>query len=372
MADNTVYVDGNLDAHENLETGANWSYAYLGAAGLQTALDAVNDGNNTDMFIRNTFDLTGTIDIDAGAGDKATNKWLRVIGCDASGDELTLGNYVTLTAGGAGTYTIMDIGEDLDNVELRHLRLYNNSQGVGYDGIFIDANGFGGIMRNILINACKIEKTHSGITTEDDVVALTIVDTIITNVVDYGIAVEASMGKVLTVIGCDIQVAATKTCISLRCSATILNTILRDGAYGINDDFGDAVTIANCIFYKQTTSGIVTDETDSLINEYNNIYIYANQGDYYTNDGDGSIGYSDYGFVHFGAEAVNNPHPGPHSINNKNPWFVDGDNGDFRLKPTSPALNTGKPTLGNSLTNTGYSTIGTFGRISYLRYNQNG
>jgi hypothetical protein len=44
------------------------------------------------------------------------------------------------------------------------------------------------------------------------------------------------------------------------------------------------------------------------------------------------------------------------------PQFMNAPNGDFRLKPTSPCLNTGKPTL-----NSGYTDIGTWQRKSLLR-----
>jgi hypothetical protein len=44
------------------------------------------------------------------------------------------------------------------------------------------------------------------------------------------------------------------------------------------------------------------------------------------------------------------------------PQFMNAANGDFRLKPTSPCLNTGKQTL-----NSGYTDIGTWQRKSLLR-----
>jgi len=43
------------------------------------------------------------------------------------------------------------------------------------------------------------------------------------------------------------------------------------------------------------------------------------------------------------------------------PQFMDAANGDFRLKPTSPCLNTGKPTPGS-----GYTSIGAWQRKSLL------
>jgi hypothetical protein len=45
------------------------------------------------------------------------------------------------------------------------------------------------------------------------------------------------------------------------------------------------------------------------------------------------------------------------------PQFMNAANGDFRLKPTSPCLNRGKPTLGG-----GYTDIGAWQRKSFLRW----
>jgi len=45
------------------------------------------------------------------------------------------------------------------------------------------------------------------------------------------------------------------------------------------------------------------------------------------------------------------------------PQFMNAPNGDFKLKPTSPCLNTGKPTLGG-----GYTDIGAWQRKSLLRW----
>jgi hypothetical protein len=45
------------------------------------------------------------------------------------------------------------------------------------------------------------------------------------------------------------------------------------------------------------------------------------------------------------------------------PQFLNAPNGDFRLKPTSPCLNTGKPTLGG-----GYTSMGVWQRKSLLRW----
>jgi len=54
------------------------------------------------------------------------------------------------------------------------------------------------------------------------------------------------------------------------------------------------------------------------------------------------------------------------SVTEANPQFVDALNNDFRLLPTSPCLNTGKSTIGNSNDDEGYTNMGAWQRKSFL------
>ena len=68
--------------------------------------------------------------------------------------------------------------------------------------------------------------------------------------------------------------------------------------------------------------------------------------------GNGSMGYLDYNNLFACATDYIGVIKGEHDIN-VDPQFVDPNAGDFRLKPTSPCLNAGKPTASGGFTDMG-------------------
>ena len=77
----TYYADGTLATGNN--DGSSWEDAWQGEAGLQTLCDTLTAGDVG--YIRNTFTLTGPIDIDQNSGSDGSP--IRVIGCAADGSE---------------------------------------------------------------------------------------------------------------------------------------------------------------------------------------------------------------------------------------------------------------------------------------------
>ena len=75
------YADGTLGT--GLNDGSDWANAWQGEAGLQTLLDTIAAGEIG--YIRNTFTLTASLDIDQNSGTDGNP--VRIIGCDAAGDE---------------------------------------------------------------------------------------------------------------------------------------------------------------------------------------------------------------------------------------------------------------------------------------------
>ncbi len=154
MATDTVFVDGTLASGAN--NGTSWENAYQGVAGLQTAIDAVTNTNTTNMYIRNTFTLSGAnIDIDGTSGGTAsTNSWLSIIGCHPTADTgtdatpLTLGNYVQIDANGSLGAAVVLI-DDVGNVAFKNIHILDNGDS---DGIMIDN---GSVDENYLLENVK-------------------------------------------------------------------------------------------------------------------------------------------------------------------------------------------------------------------------
>ena len=131
MADTYLYVDGTLGTGDNDGGGDgaagdstdadNWTDAYQGEAGMQSALDTApaGAGDTLTIFCRNTFTITTGLDIDANAA--SAWGWKKVIGCDGLNGPWTLGSYTIFDASGSGGLgnAIFDVA--LDNVWLENL-----------------------------------------------------------------------------------------------------------------------------------------------------------------------------------------------------------------------------------------------------------
>jgi len=108
--------------------------------------------------------------------------------------------------------------------------------------------------------------------------------------------------------------------------------------------------IANNTMYNCTYGVLLSGATVITLGIYNNIYIGTGIAFGRTTTGNGTILLLDYNDAFGGT--YSNLTPGSHSITS-DPLFVDAVNGDFRLQPGSPCLNSGMPTL-----NSGYTTMG--------------
>ena len=120
----------------------------------------------------------------------------------------------------------------------------------------------------------------------------------------------------------------------------------RDGFYCINQDKANpSLIIDGCVFYNSNRgifsinsrvriTNTIFHETDNIIFNFTPDYTYKAGG-------------SGYNCI-FGASTVFQNTDSLSSTDiTDDPQFIDAVNGDFRLKISSPCLNTGKITLGN-------------------------
>lgn len=169
-------------------------------------------------------------------------------------------------------------------------------------------------------------------------------------------------------VGCIFNNPAARYGVFLHADGFFGNCLFIGGYQGMNA-YSGTIAVNNCTFYNQTVRGILVHHASCVLAEYNNIFAPAAQADYAVLQDAGCILYSDYSCAYcIGSGALTNAwydsdnarnFKGKYSIE-EDPQFVDAPNNDFRLKPTSPCLNTGKPTL-----HSGCSSMGAWQRKQY-------
>ncbi|MGB2820042.1 MAG: hypothetical protein WBF17_03615 [Phycisphaerae bacterium] len=109
------YADGTLATGNN--DGTSWADAWQGEAGFQALLDTIAAGEVG--YIRNTFTLTASLDIDQHSG--ADGNPVRIIGCDAAGNQG--GDPAVIDADNAAANCLNVDDEDdwwIENVEFKN------------------------------------------------------------------------------------------------------------------------------------------------------------------------------------------------------------------------------------------------------------
>ncbi len=291
MATDTVFVDGTLATGSN--NGTSWENAYQGVVGLQSAIDAVTKTNTTNMYIRNTFTLSGTnIDIDGTSGGTlTTNDWLSIIGCHPTADTgtdatpLTLGNYVQIDANGSLGDGVIKV-DGTDNVRLKNIHVLDNGDSYG---ILFDNATF---KYNYELNNVKSSghNSYALFITDSNTRRILVKDCVFDDCDGAYLVYDESLYSP-TYINCVFKSTVSQILLRHDYGMTIVNCIFNGGDTGLYAA-GNDNAVKNCTFYGQTVSCVEVVVAAILLN---NIFMPAlSASDYGVLITSGSVIYSDY------------------------------------------------------------------------------
>jgi len=338
--------------------GTSWSKALCGERGLQEALDNVVDGNDTDVFVRNTFTLSATIDIDTSGGSRQNNKFLNIVGCDAAGDELANGSY-NIWDGQEGGIDIVEIA-GVDNVGFRHIHFKDGGTGGDYRGILFSLTDAD---YNFIFDHCKVSGCRYGLQDNTGYVYGLLI---------YGGDIYGERRAILSrahgglFLGAYLSnnYAGMET-VRIYNQAMIQQCVVKNSGnyWCIWLDAQSEVVIANNVIYGY--DGITMRQPTTTLIAYNNMYFLSHDTCIQCESEGGSILYNDYEATNLASGGWSvEPANLVRTANDVDTIWVDAPNGDFRLVSASPLLNTGRPTFGGNQDGSldGYSSIGCWGR----------
>lgn len=311
---------------------------------LESAVVAIFAGlHNVRIYSNVNEILTSSVNINS-AGDITYNSWLKITGYNTTPKDMCCGGMyyqsaddclrngisadstVTLDADDQG-FSMMQLGDD--NFVLENFFLTNNDEAN-------NALLFTGTPVNITVKNCRFSYCSFVIGAAADML---IVNGCYTeNMVSNHYMFTGNGGLLINCVGdCDAIYAVNATSEGV----VIMNCLAVNGTRAVRN-FTSNCIIHNCTFYNQTSYGI--DVTSGAISLYNSIFALNPTAI-------GIVGVVDDMDYNCWIETDGSPLTvGEHLYNpvvigdygiSVDPEFMDPASNDFRLKPTSPCLNTG-------------------------------
>ncbi len=351
-------------------------------ATLQHALDVV-DATDYSMDIHINLDTTlaATLDDDILGGTVLKNTHRRVIGFNTALGDMSRGgtyhqtpiesyndgihadSFIVIDADGLAFPALTIDG--MDNTVWENLYFYNTDQAAGDNGVAFLNTPESAVFKN-----CRFDVLFKGVDTGCNGVLF----------------IECANGP-----------ACTNQIITLGSGGAIITGVFQEPTLGgqsvigvatgvpgfiesnvvIGADYGMRINghtvCKNNVCYNQAIVGIKVQNAGAALTVYNNICVIqpgvSHHGILIEAAAGGSIAYNDYNCivdtngtplidpVYSSFVGGTAPVLGDNSIEEA-PLFIDAANGDFRLQPGSPCLNTGKPMLNSDALSEGYSSMG--------------
>jgi len=309
---------------------------------LQNASDDTTAANhNVIIFTNKDEDLraASTIDFDVGGGNESIDTWKRIIGIDNNGDVLTgsLNNAVSFN--GYGTITGDDILDvSVSNVHLKRLST-GSTKGTGA-GLKISSSG---VRYNTKVEGCTLDGYYGYYNTSFSHNGVEFI-----NCKFEGTRIFSSNLKQHVFKNCTFS-QITGNGVDIQKDSTFTGCTFFLGSYGIYKTGDGRLTVQDCSFHGQTVSGIYLNHSSGSVSVTNCIFDEMAISDKAIEINAGSMSFADYNCAYssFAGAPLTTPWPeayGSHENSiEDDPQFVSAT--DFRLKPGSPCLNTGKSTL---------------------------
>ncbi len=292
--------------------------------------------------------------------------WKSVIGHDIDFVELEEGSYVTLDRNG-GTQECIRISYLglVNNCLVRHLHFTNNTI---IDPLYRSENGQGHV-----VDMCKFSNGVGGVYAAGSncygfTVTRCVFESTLTNTI-----IRAYDGARGVLIDQCILYCNGKDGIRVGGGATVSNCIIMNAFIGIRSNSDGIINLINNTFFDTLNACVYIYHEHTTLYAVNNIFHVADPlHDFVILNTAGNVHYENYNISNSTrADRWGQKDPGPNTLDQVDPQFIDEATNDLRLKETSPCINSGLAHYGDG-SHTGKINRGAWQRKSLLRHKRCG